>query len=1308
VNNVGQEIKTSIVDTATVDNPIQHIWSANVGNPNDVLCIDSVSGEDMLLKWAPPTVTNQNQVYVSVAPNEGEFNSIQSAIDSITTATIGNPWLVVVQAGHYNEENISMKSDVYVQGMGTDVCRVVGTTIGSNVFVMANRTSVSYLSIQSTLGNAISLNIVDNMDAVSLVSVKIISAATGIIWTSSNDVRLQMYRVQLLDITQVGIDVTGSGSVELRSDSLVINSVNTNDLNGCIRVDCVNALLEFNDTILQGDSNANGVGIYALNGRCDFNSISIRSFKRAVWSPISGGTCNLVFIGSNIETSPTSLEIANLQCSGYYAGYAETPTVFIDNNAPFFLVDSDAQIITVAKKGGNFTTIVGAINYISSITPPSAGNVYVIKVGAGNFVETQIILPEYCEIIGQSRESSSIIPHPSLTGDFVVVNGSTRISNATIYAPSDGSAIFYGGTLSLNLGTVEIIDVSFFGSNEDTAMFCRVVPSSGTHICNINFVGVRFVGIFRRGLLCENNFGSGNSCLIYVTIHNLEFVNIFPRTIGSSIFETNCVQSDSGVNTCVLTLDSVLIYDFVPMGTITAINVVAGTLNLSIGSCRFGELQYVLKSVSTTALQNFQILYSEIINQIPLFHGYIEIPKFDATGNLNIVGNMTDILIPDNSLINVVCQNQNNGDVVMSGNLFQGPTFNGATNITPMIQQSTTLGRNNGGNYSSQLPLQVTVSTGNGYVKKNNNLKYVTWPDLTINVPVNSTKYVYLSELNGIVIIHAENNPPTDLTSIMMVARVRTDSTDIIYFQGLGEIYKNGVNQISRSSAAVFGSLFASGGIVSKSAMVNIDISSGVYYYGNCEYVLNGGSTVAFRTVYNSAIFSPSTTSVPLFYENMGVLFPVGVGEFARHTLFAIGNGVFGSPNDVYILIYAESTSLTEATTVAPLVPSFFGQNMVPIADIIVNNIEIISVLDVRPVPSVAKASGISGITVHNDLSGRDALDAHDQYLLKTGGTMSGNLDMSTNSISDVLTVNGIVIQNISTRLTPNGQDPLPTSTPVSVTDNVNDEGMSDSFARSDHRHSHGDLAGGSLHLDATTVLSGFMSAVDKVKLDGSSDIPSDNALVEWGTGQTLECKEITLDDVVLKTGNNQTITLKALANIMNNYVLTLPATPGSPEEFLKTDGTGETSWGVPSSNQSVIQLRTTSPINLNTGGTIVQWTIADFVDGGTFSNPNTTTVQILQSGRYRLYVSMVVQSGVTRAVIDMRFYVNGVAVPGQGCAGYIRGNNSQLNDTSQGCFEIIQNLNINDQITVVTSRSGASGTVNVVSGQSIFIIQTI
>lgn len=52
--------------------------------------------------------------------------------------------------------------------------------------------------------------------------------------------------------------------------------------------------------------------------------------------------------------------------------------------------------------------------------------------------------------------------------------------------------------------------------------------------------------------------------------------------------------------------------------------------------------------------------------------------------------------------------------------------------------------------------------------------------------------------------------------------------------------------------------------------------------------------------------------------------------------------------------------------------------------------------------------------------------------------------------------------------------------------------GVLNTYARADHQHAHGNQNGGSLHSAATTLAAGFMSAADKVKLDGLANFSGD------------------------------------------------------------------------------------------------------------------------------------------------------------------------------------------------------------------------
>lgn len=61
------------------------------------------------------------------------------------------------------------------------------------------------------------------------------------------------------------------------------------------------------------------------------------------------------------------------------------------------------------------------------------------------------------------------------------------------------------------------------------------------------------------------------------------------------------------------------------------------------------------------------------------------------------------------------------------------------------------------------------------------------------------------------------------------------------------------------------------------------------------------------------------------------------------------------------------------------------------------------------------------------------------------------------------------------------------TAAAIDLTDATNGEGNATTLARSNHTHAHGARGGGPLHATATTSEAGFLSAADKVKLDGLS-----------------------------------------------------------------------------------------------------------------------------------------------------------------------------------------------------------------------------
>ena len=100
-----------------------------------------------------------------------------------------------------------------------------------------------------------------------------------------------------------------------------------------------------------------------------------------------------------------------------------------------------------------------------------------------------------------------------------------------------------------------------------------------------------------------------------------------------------------------------------------------------------------------------------------------------------------------------------------------------------------------------------------------------------------------------------------------------------------------------------------------------------------------------------------------------------------------------------------------------------------------------------------------------------------------TSPELGGNLNGQGHSISNVSTYNGVTVEAHASRHAPSGADVLPLGNPINI-GTSNTPGTANSYPRSDHQHAHANQPGGTLHALVTQALAGFMSAVDKLKLD--------------------------------------------------------------------------------------------------------------------------------------------------------------------------------------------------------------------------------
>lgn len=230
-----------------------------------------------------------------------------------------------------------------------------------------------------------------------------------------------------------------------------------------------------------------------------------------------------------------------------------------------------------------------------------------------------------------------------------------------------------------------------------------------------------------------------------------------------------------------------------------------------------------------------------------------------------------------------------------------------------------------------------------------------------------------------------------------------------------------------------------------------------------------------------------------------------------------------------------------------------------------------------------------AGVTVwatpdHGQLAGL-LDDDHPQYVLTNGGrVMTGSLNMGGNSIINVNLVDGVDVSAHASRHLPAGADPLTTAAPVTNLDNTttNSTGTANSLARSDHTHAlniaainsatdHGLLLGLTdddhpqyFRTDGTRIMTGNINM---------------NAGVGYGIRNVGELRMYTV-------GTGRSINIFSPVGMVADWTFTLPPNTGAVNQYLRTDGSGVSTWVTPDHGQLLGLLDDDHPQYLLINGT--------------------------------------------------------------------------------------------------------------------------
>lgn len=805
-------------------------------------------------------------------------------------------------------------------------------------------------------------------------------------------------------------------------------------------------------------------------------------------SSLFGGFSNsLISSGVTINDSlEKSLCVYDLTATGSFTGNIPTIDAFYINEAcSFYITGRDIKLVKVAKKGGDFSSIEEAVDFLYGKS--SDTDRYVIQVGPGIFYEREIDLTPtpYVSVVGANIQTTVVRPLTPTQNVFKLGLGN-EISFLNIQdASSPGYAAirchdsgdfsqahkisitncYYGVLL-----TTDTVDSVFYGEYIDFdgdynhAVKCisgvdiDLNPTAGTAMTLANFDdcytfvdnGVVATTVRSQGPNCSVNWFGGKAT------GNLEPGSRFLHIFDGAFFSASALE--------ILDTDTAI---FNPnLGTAARIDLTGVRL---FGNNTDINIEHPTTTILFSGVASHERISIEPTNPNTAFT-YLdsEDSKFELSRAISVLqsqGTHTEIL--------QLTTNQGVG--LISGGVL---TDEGSrvVSITDLV-----------GYYINSL----------GEIAK---AELTAIPDLTI--PANSVHYVYVDSDGNVV-----SNPvePSAINSILL-GRISTNGSEIRFIDAHKKYLNNASIDYSSIAKDIFGTMFVSGSIVSAGTSgTKISVSSGKYYVASSLFFPSGGTDITFDVYYRDGsggwTVVANQTSVPNgFYDNnSGTLAALSSGGFVKHLLYVVGQGV----DEKYFLVYGQeaftSAQHSNALSAAlPISPSYFEEGVVKICSIIAEEGAGLSdFISERPL-ATTQASQTTSITDHNDLTGLTTGNSgHTQFMMLNGTTpMSSNLDMGAFSIINVGNVDGIDVSAHASRHNFGGTDGFTKGTPSELTDSTNVQGTDNSaFAAGNHTHAHGNRGGGTLH--STVIASGaagFMSGTDKAKLDGIANGATENS----------------------------------------------------------------------------------------------------------------------------------------------------------------------------------------------------------------------
>jgi len=962
-----------------------------------------------------------NFINVSLTGGSSNYSSVKAAVDSITGASSTNPWVVKVRPGVYYEDPFHMKSYVSVVGDNSTTTIIEAKDPNQTLIYGADQSMIQDCQIQGCTGTGVSAIVYSSsttpqLNAIFYVeNVRFGSNYTHVknIGTGGGNSIIQCSNVKYGGFPfTIGFyctnDGSGIGRMQLRNVTSTNGGVVTSsgltfakaDKSGCGFI--VNGAL-----LTKAVGDAAGTGFYVENGAfLRLTGVNFQRWNIGIEAPQVGSAPSIDAIALNFENCNTDVNISHSGATGKIQGTDNFLKTKINFNAPLYEVNQDPRQITVAKKGGDFSSIKSAVDYLITSGNTSISNRYIISVGPGEFTEGEIDLTSipYVSIVGSNIQTTLIKPLTN-TQHIIKIGVNNEISFLSLSGAPSGYAGIY------------VYDIGDFGQSHKVSFYdCDTNVWVESNTQDTKFYGeyLDFNGNFTYGTRVIGNNG-------YLALANMENYYNFPT--GNNIVYCN-YATGSGATLSVFVGDNVsngisgstgfFIQDGAELNasTVTLDGFTYGIRNPNVGNpIRF--------DVDNASIVNGEWdLYVERNGTFGTFGGSSSHEKI-FTVSPDVYWSFLDI--DDGEL-----------DITRKASVtFADGTH---TDFTTLVFEGATMGLIEGGHITDVGGLTINVAEGFGYLHKTATPEVhvrLDWLSANTVLTSGSSLYVFYNE-NGIL---STSGSKPDVTTNIILGRVVTNNSSIRFIDSSPINAEHTSNRFDNLFSDAMGPIYATGSIVTQGTTpFSLNVSQGDYHYSSNEYLPTGGSGITFTQYYRDGFSDWVTTATTIvtntFYDGNGVLSALTTNYYTKHTLYLVGDGT----NEQYMLVLGQneySTLVETENALLPTPPSFFSDSVVQIANIYVQQgtTGITQVEDIRPTIAF-RAGGVNASSVHGNLLGLSA-DDHTQYLLVDGGrSMSGDLNMGGNAITNVGNVDGVDVASHATRHQFGGADTIGSTTP--------------------------------------------------------------------------------------------------------------------------------------------------------------------------------------------------------------------------------------------------------------------------------------